>query len=69
MSASSEELQQVQPAIISYVKDLPNLCSLAGLACTIIAIYFSILGIYYAAMIGMIWPLPSTGQMDWLLER
>lgn len=50
-----------QPTIISFVKDLPNICSLAGLACTILAIYFSILGIYYAAMIGMIWAV----AFDW----
>jgi CDP-diacylglycerol--serine O-phosphatidyltransferase len=47
--------------IISYVWDLPNICSLAGLACTIIAIYFIILGIYSAAMIGMIWAV----AFDW----
>ena len=53
--------QEMQPTILSYVKDLPNLCSLAGLACTILAIYFSILGVYYAAMIGMIWAV----AFDW----
>lgn len=61
MTTGSEESQELQPAIISYVKDLPNLCSLAGLACTILAIYFSILGVYYAAMIGMIWAV----AFDW----
>jgi phosphatidylserine synthase len=55
------ESQALQPAILSYVKDLPNLCSLAGLACTLLAIYFSILGVYYAAMIGMIWAV----AFDW----
>lgn len=50
-----------QPTIISFVKDLPNLFSLAGLACTILAIYFSIIGVYYAAMIGMIWAV----GFDW----
>ncbi len=50
-----------QPTIISFIKDLPNLFSLAGLACTILAIYFSIIGIYYAAMIGMIWAV----GFDW----
>ncbi|PCJ22776.1 MAG: CDP-alcohol phosphatidyltransferase [SAR86 cluster bacterium] len=50
-----------QPTILSFVKDLPNLCSLAGLACTLSAIYFSILGVYYAAMIGMIWAV----AFDW----
>ena len=61
MAMGSEASQQLQPAIISYVKDLPNLCSLAGLACTVLAIYFSILGVYYAAMIGMIWAV----AFDW----
>ena len=61
MTTDSEELQVLQPTILSYVKDLPNLCSLAGLACTLSAIYFSILGVYYAAMIGMIWAV----AFDW----
>ena len=52
---------EFQPTIISFVKDLPNLASLAGLACTILAIYFSILGVYHAAMIGMIWAV----AFDW----
>jgi len=51
----------MQPPILSYVKDLPNLCSLAGLACTLLAIYFGILGIYYATMIGMVWAV----AFDW----
>jgi phosphatidylserine synthase len=37
------------------------LCSLTGLACTILAIYFSILGVYPAVMIGMIWAV----AFDW----
>lgn len=61
MTTGNQEVQESQPAIISYVKDLPNICSLAGLACTILAIYFSILGVYYAAMIGMIWAV----AFDW----
>jgi phosphatidylserine synthase len=52
-----------QPArfILSYVKDLPNICSLAGLGCTLLAIYFLIIDIYPAAMIGMIWAV----AFDW----
>jgi len=50
-----------QPTILSYVRDIPNLCSLAGLACTILAIYFCIKGVYAAAMIGMIWAV----AFDW----
>jgi CDP-diacylglycerol--serine O-phosphatidyltransferase len=61
VATGNKEPQELQPAVISYVKDLPNLCSLAGLACTILAIYFSILGVYYAAMIGMIWAV----SFDW----
>jgi CDP-diacylglycerol--serine O-phosphatidyltransferase len=61
MAIGSEESHELQPTIISYVKDFPNLCSLAGLACTLLAIYFSILGVYYAAMIGMIWAV----AFDW----
>jgi len=61
MTTDKAESQELQPTILSYVKDLPNLCSLAGLACTILAIYFSILGVYAAAMIGMIWAV----TFDW----
>lgn len=53
--------QELQPTILSFVKDVPNLLSLAGLACTILAIFFSILGVYYAAMIGMVWAV----AFDW----
>lgn len=54
---------QVLPSrpILSYLKDLPNICSLAGLCCTLIAIYCLILGIYNLAMIGMIWAV----AFDW----
>lgn len=61
MLTDIENQKTIQPPIISYVKDLPNLCSLAGLACTVAAIYFSIIGIYSAAMIGMIWAV----AFDW----
>lgn len=47
--------------ILSYIKDLPNLCSLAGLGCTLLAIHFLITGVYAAAMIGMIWAV----GFDW----
>ena len=48
-------------SILSYFKDLPNICSLAGLGCTLLAIYFLITGVYAAAMIGMIWAV----AFDW----
>ena len=47
--------------ILSYVNDVPNLCSLAGLACTLLAIYTSIIGVYAITMIGMIWAV----ALDW----
>ena len=50
-----------QKNIISYVFDIPNILSLLGLACTLSAIYFIILGVYPAAMIGMIWAV----AFDW----
>ena len=61
MTTGNVDAQALPPSILSYVKDIPNLCSLAGLACTILAIYFSILGVFYAAMIGMIWAV----AFDW----
>jgi len=61
MTTGNAEFREQQPTILSFVKDLPNLCSLAGLACTILSIYFSILGVFYAAMIGMIWAV----AFDW----
>jgi CDP-diacylglycerol--serine O-phosphatidyltransferase len=43
------------PSILSFAKALPNICSLAGLLCAVLAIYYAILGIFPAAMIGLIW--------------
>lgn len=55
MTIENSTPQESQPdSILSYVRDIPNICSLAGLACTTLAIYFSILHIYSAAMISMI---------------
>jgi len=53
--------EQPTRSILSYIKDLPNICSLAGLGCTLLAIYFLITGVYAAAMIGMIWAV----AFDW----
>lgn len=61
MTIRNTGLREQQPTILSFVKDLPNICSLAGLACTVLAIYFSIIGVYYAAMIGMVWAV----AFDW----
>lgn len=62
MTAENAESKGLQPnSILSYAKDLPNICSLSGLACTLLAIYYSISGLYAAAMIGMIWAV----AFDW----
>ena len=61
MTENSESQELQQPTILSYIRDLPNICSLSGLACTLLAIYYSILGVYSAAMIGMIWAV----AFDW----
>ena len=42
-------------SILSFAGDLPNICSLAGLLCTVLAIYYAIIGLFPAAMIGLIW--------------
>jgi len=62
MTTKSAESQKLLPnSILFYAKDLPNICSLSGLACSVLAIYFSITGLYAAAMIGMIWAV----AFDW----
>ncbi len=62
MTTENSNAQELQPKpILSYIKDIPNICSIAGLGCTLLAIYFIILGIYPAAMIGMIWAV----AFDW----
>lgn len=57
---SSHEKLQPKP-VLSYIIDIPNVISLAGLACTLFSIYFIILENYSAAMIGMIWAV----AFDW----
>ncbi len=42
-------------AIFCYANDLPNICSLVGLLCAVLGIYFAFLGNFPAAMIGLIW--------------
>jgi CDP-diacylglycerol---serine O-phosphatidyltransferase len=50
-----------EPSMISFVKDLPNICSLAGLLSALIGIYFTILGNFAYAMIGILWAV----LFDW----
>ena len=46
--------QQARPSILSFAKDLPNICSLTGLLSALLAIYFAFLSLYPAAMIALI---------------
>ena len=46
--------QQARPSILSFAKDLPNICSLTGLFSALLAIYFAFLSLYPAAMIALI---------------
>ncbi|PCJ71699.1 MAG: CDP-alcohol phosphatidyltransferase [Rhodobiaceae bacterium] len=62
MTTENSAPEELKPKpILSYIGDLPNICSLAGLGCTLLAIYFIILEVYSAAMIGMIWAV----AFDW----
>ncbi len=61
MTTGTKAHDAIPPTILSYIKDLPNLCSLTGLACTLSAIYFCFIGVYSAAMIGMVWAV----GFDW----
>ena len=48
-------------SMLWFAGDLPNLVSLAGLASAVLGIYFAILGVYPAAMIGLVWAV----ALDW----
>jgi len=50
-----------QPTMLSFARDLPNLCSLAGLLCALLGIYYAILGNFPAAIIGVLWAV----LFDW----
>ena len=49
------------PSILNFVKDLPNIISLAGLLCALIGIYFAIIGNFKLAIIGVLWAV----LFDW----
>ena len=50
-----------QTGMLWFAKDLPNLCSLAGLLCALLGVYFAVLKNFPAAIIGMIWAV----LFDW----
>lgn len=50
-----------QISVISFIQDLPNICSLFGLLSAVVGIYFAILGNFKAAIIGVLWAV----LFDW----
>ncbi len=53
--------QPHQPTMLSFSGDLPNICSLAGLLCAVLGIYYAILGNFPVAIIGVLWAV----LFDW----
>ena len=51
----SQRQQSHQTGMITFARDLPNICSLVGLLCAVFSIYYAILGNFPVAIIGMIW--------------
>jgi phosphatidylserine synthase len=58
---NSDSHQPQKQTMLSFAKDLPNICSLVGLLCAVLAIYFTILDDYFIAIIGILW----TVFFDW----
>jgi len=53
--------QPHQPTMLSFARDLPNICSLAGLLCAVFGIWHAILGNFPVAIIGVLWAV----LFDW----
>ena len=56
-----EPQQPHQPTMLSFARDLPNICSLTGLLCAVLGIYYAILGNFPVAIIGVLWAV----LFDW----
>lgn len=50
-----------QASMLSFAKDLPNICSLLGLLSAVLGIYFAIEGNFPASIIGVLWAV----LFDW----
>ena len=51
----SQSKQLHKTGMLAFARDLPNICSLTGLLCAVLSIYYAILGHFPVAIIGMIW--------------
>ena len=58
---NSKPQQPHQPTMLSFAGDIPNICSLAGLLCAVLGIYYAILGNFPVAIIGILWAV----LFDW----
>jgi phosphatidylserine synthase len=47
--------------MLSFARELPNVCSLAGLLAALLGLYFAIRGVYPAALMALLWAL----VFDW----
>ncbi len=47
--------------MLYFARDLPNICSLAGLMCAVLGVYYAILGIFPLAIIAILWAV----LFDW----
>ena len=56
-----EPQQPHWPTMLFFARDLPNICSLAGLLCAVLGIYYAILGNFPLAIIGVLWAV----LFDW----
>ena len=51
----SHDQQSHQTGMLTFARDIPNICSLAGLLSAILGLYYAVLGNFPVAIIGMIW--------------
>lgn len=47
--------------MLAFARDLPNVCSLAGLLAALLGLYFAIRGVYPAALMALLWAV----VLDW----
>ncbi|MHC1576675.1 MAG: CDP-alcohol phosphatidyltransferase family protein [Methanosarcinaceae archaeon] len=57
----SDHQRSHQTGMLAFTRDLPNICSLAGLLCAVLSIYYAILGNLLISIIGMLWAV----VFDW----
>ncbi len=57
-----------QTSMLTFAWDLPNICSLAGLLCAVLGMYYAIMEVFPAAMIGLLWAVLFDGY-DGIIAR